>query len=351
MDFLLNGQAHGDVAGTLLKNNFDVGVLRPFIGVDGHSYVTINQNGAPKVVRLAHNAATLRKDEWILLDQAIVRAARPRLKAVADIRGAGLQFVIPNGMSKTVLDTETESDINEATVSMDGLRESTGDRPVFNLTHLPLPIIHKDFSFSARQIAVSRNGGSPLDTSTAEKAGRRVAEMAEQMLLGVGDISSYAFGGGTIQGFTNFSSRNTKSLTAPTASGWTAATLVTQVLDMRKKAQDDYHFGPYMLYNSKDWDVYFDADYSTAKGDNTLRDRLLKIGGISGIQTLDYLTGWAIILVQMSPDVVRIVVGMEITTVQWESQGGMKQNFKVMAIMVPQLRADYNGNCGIVHGS
>jgi hypothetical protein len=42
---------------------------------------------------------------------------------------------------------------------------------------------------------------------------------------------------------------------------------------------------------------------------------------------------------------------MEITTLQWETHGGMMQNFKVMAIMVPQIRGDFNGNTGIVHGS
>ncbi len=40
---------------------------------------------------------------------------------------------------------------------------------------------------------------------------------------------------------------------------------------------------------------------------------------------------------------------MDITTVQWESVGGMRLNFKVMAIQVPQLRADHYGNCGILH--
>jgi hypothetical protein len=39
------------------------------------------------------------------------------------------------------------------------------------------------------------------------------------------------------------------------------------------------------------------------------------------------------------------------TTVQWEEQGGLLLNFKIMAIMVPQLRADHNGNTGIVHGT
>jgi len=55
--------------------------------------------------------------------------------------------------------------------------------------------------------------------------------------------------------------------------------------------------------------------------------------------------------VQQTSDVIREVVGMDITTVQWEEEGGMRLNFKVMAILVPQLRADFNGNTGIVHGS
>ena len=68
---------------------------------------------------------------------------------------------------------------------------------------------------------------------------------------------------------------------------------------------------------------------------------------------MDYLdpTGaaYVMVMVQMTTDVVREVVGMDITTVQWETKGGMQLNFKVMAILVPQLRADQNGNTGIVH--
>jgi hypothetical protein len=42
---------------------------------------------------------------------------------------------------------------------------------------------------------------------------------------------------------------------------------------------------------------------------------------------------------------------MDVTTVQWDEKGGMKKNFKIMAIIVPQLRADQNSNTGIVHGT
>lgn len=346
MDHILNGQAHGSVAAALMANNFDIGMLRPW-AENGRSFVSVNRGGV-LVPELSINAATLRKDEWIQLDEAIVKAAKPRLRAVADLRGAGLQYSIPNGMAKTVLQTETQSDINEAEVSMDGLRESRHDRPQFDLTNLPLPIIHKDFHFSARQIAASRNGGSPLDTSTAELAARRVAEQAEQMLIGT---TSYPYAGGTIYGYINHPNINTKDVTDPTESGWTPATTVNEVLDMRKKSQDDYHFGPWMLYCSPSWDVYMDDDYSTQKGDLTLRERLRRIEGIQDVRTLDYLTGYKLVLVQMTADVARMVVGMDITTVQWETHGGMMLHFKVMAILVPQIRADYNGNCGIVYGA
>jgi len=352
MDIIMNGQAQGSVAATLLEAGMDANILRPYVGADGRHYVTLNQGGEPKAVPLSNATATLRKDDWIQLDSAVVKAAQPRLKAVADLRGRGLTYDIPNGMGRTVLETERQSDISAAEVSMDGLRRSNEDRPVFDLVSLPLPIIHKDFGYTARQIAVSRNGGSPLDTTTAELAARKVAEEAEKLLLGT--YGTYAFGGGTIYGYTNFPSRLTKTMTAPTASGWTPATTVQEVLEMRDQAKDANHYGPYMLYTSSQWDIYLDDDYSANKGDNTLRDRLKAIQEVQDVMTLDYLStsnAFVMVLVQLTSDVVREVMGMDITTVQWPENGGMSMNFKVMAIMVPQLRADINGNTGIVHGT
>lgn len=350
MDFILNGQAQGDVAAVLMANGFNPDALKPFVGNDGRSYVNRLNHNTGKVEAVLTNAnATLRKDEWIHLDQAIIKAAKPRLRYVADLRSAGLTYTVPNGMGTTVMQWETQSDVTGADISMDGLRKSESDRPVFNLQNLPLPIIHKDFAFSARQIATARQSGSPLDTTMAELAGRRVAETVEQLALGT--YGTYAFGGGTIYGLTNFTSRNTRTITAPTASGWTPKTLLNEVLLMKKQSQDDYHYGPWMLYNSVAWDPYLDDDFSAAKGDITLRDRLKKIDGIADVRTLDYLQNNDIILVQRTSDVNRIVIGMDITSVQWPSQGGLQMNYKVMCIIVPQVRADFNGNCGIVHGT
>jgi hypothetical protein len=348
MDFILNGQAQGSVATTLLNNGFDVATLRPWIGKDGRSYIAQNVGGKMVAVPQQINNGTLRKDEWKILDEAIVSAAKERLRVVADLRSAGLTFNIPNGMGKTVLETENVGDITPATISMDPSREGENDRPEYDLTNLPLPVIHKDFFYSARQIAASRNLGASIDATSGQLAARRVAEEAEKLALGVGN--TFAYGGGTIYGMTNFPNRITRTISAPTGSNQT--TTVQDVLAMRQDSEDAKHYGPWVLYNSPAWDQFLDDDYSSAKGDNTLRQRLQAINGIGDVRTADYLgTGFQMILVQQTSDVIRMVIGMDVTTVQWETQGGMRLNFKVMAIMVPQLRSDFNGNAGIVHGS
>jgi hypothetical protein len=81
----------------------------------------------------------------------------------------------------------------------------------------------------------------------------------------------------------------------------------------------------------------------------------LEVDGFKSIKRLDYLTGtsnpFTVIMIQMDPDTARAVNGMDLTTVMWDSTGGLRKNFKVMAINVAQLRADYNGNCGIAVGT
>lgn len=350
MEYILDGQAHGNVASKLLSNGFDVNALRPWIGKDGRTYIAQNVNGKVVAVPMATNA-TLRKNEWIELDQAIVGAAQQRLNVVADLKSAGLTYTVANGMGKTVLETERLGDLTPASVSMDPAVKTEADRPEFDLVGLPLPIIHKDFHYSARQIAASRNSGNSLDTTSAQLAARQVAEEAEKLALGVTSAGqAFQYGGYTLYGMTNFPQRITQTLTTPTGSN--QATTVQEVLAMKQASQDARHYGPWMLYNSPAWDQYLDDDYSSAKGDNTLRERINKIKDIQDVKTADFLgTGFSMLLVQQSSDVVRLVTGMDITTLQWESMGGLQVNFKVMAIMVPQLRADFNGNTGIVHGS
>jgi len=81
----------------------------------------------------------------------------------------------------------------------------------------------------------------------------------------------------------------------------------------------------------------------------TIRARLLELDGLKGIKVIDSLPADNVVLVQMTPDVVRLVQGMPLTNVEWKTEGGMVTKFKVMRIAVPQIRSDQNGRTGIIH--
>ena len=249
------------------------------------------------------------------------------------------------------------SDPGEAMVDMDGMTEGRAFAPKFDLVGLPLPITHSDFFLSARFLAVSRNKGTPADTLRAEFAGRRVAEMIEKTLIGTlqgityGDSTKYDRSS-TIYGYINHPDRLTKTdLTTPTSTNGT--TIMDDWLACRELLYAQNFYGPFMVYTSTDYDQYLDNDFK-ANSDLSVRERLLQIEGVQGIRRLDYLTpadshAFTMIWVQMTEDVARAVNGMEVTTVQGESMGGMRINFKVMGIQVPQLRSDFNGKMGLLH--
>lgn len=351
----------GSLASMLINSRFDTNLMRPWVVLNKKTgeydtYVMAKNRRTGKLEpTLSRNAnGVLPRDAWLAIDQAAISVAKPRLKLVGDLRSAGLVYNMPGGMGKTMLETKNISDISTAIVSMDGLRYSQRDRPVHDITHLPLPIIHKDFSFTAREIAVSRDSGAPLDTTMAELSSRRVAEVAESLALGT--YGTFSFGGGSVYGLTNYPGRMTKVMTNPTLTAWTPKKTIDELLAMRQQSTDAFRYGPWMVYVSPAWAPYLDTDYILTGGNTTtqtLRNRLLSIGDgsdIRGIRQLDYLTGYQMILVQMTSDVIREVIGMDFTTLQWETDGGMEVHFKIMCIMVPQIRSDQNGSTGIVHG-
>lgn len=338
----------GSVAKRLLEVGFNANALCPYVAEDGKTYITVfNKDGEPIPQRITTNDATLLKDEWIRLEKAVLQAAKPRLRAIKDLRDRNLVLGV-DGMRSSILQYQTQSDISDAEVTMDGLRKSAGDRPVYGSTSIPLPIIHKDFSFSLREIQMSRNGIAPLDTTTAQLAGRKVAEVAEKLVLG--NYGTYTFAGANVYGYLNFPNVNSASISDWSDSSTVGTTVLNDVLTMKSASKDAYHYGPWVLYVSDDFSDVMEEDFK-AESDKTVRQRLLEVEGIEDVRTLDYLTDSRAVLVEMDPVTIQLIEGMQLRTVQWPTDGGMRLNFKVMAIWVPQIKADYNDTCGIVVGT
>jgi uncharacterized linocin/CFP29 family protein len=315
-----NISAIGDVATRLLASSFNVAALR--------------------------TCRVLRREEWILFDQTVVEIARQRLVAVGELVSRGLTFNLPNALGTTRLEWERISDMTPAEISMSGIKEGEADRVAFDLSSLPIPIIHKDFHINIRALETSRRFGQPLDTTMAALATRKVAEQAETILFNGLTVSST---NGVIYGYLNAPNANTGSLTAAWDAGTTTgANILADVLAMVEALQVDHMWGPYGLYVPQDYWIKLVDDFK-ANSDRTILERIMAIPGIAFVQPTEGISSTldTVVMFQLTSDVVRMIMGMQPTLIEWESHGGLVTNFKVMAIMVPNFRNDYEGQSGV----
>ncbi len=324
-------------------------------GLDGANVIDLRSAGGSTVaqrllqanmnVNALRTNGTLRKDEWKEFDEAILKAAQQRMQGVADLKSRNLVHRIGNGLGTTVFEYEDVSDMRGAEVTMDGVSRVKNDQVIFDLKNLPLPLIHKDFQIGVRKLNASRTRGESLDTTQAEISAAKCAELSEQILFN--GYNSFTFGGGIIYGYTDVPTRNTVEM----AKKWTVATgeeIVADVIAMKQAAIDARHYGPYVIYIPTAYETVIDDDYK-ANSDRTLRERIKAITGIEDIKVADHLAVDNVLLVEMQKETVRMVEGLPITNVEWQSEGNMMFHFKVMMIEVPQIRADQYGRSGIVH--
>jgi hypothetical protein len=335
------------------QGRIDPGAMRPWLNDKGESFITVFKGGDAKDVnnyenRTVQTNASLRPYEWRQLDAVLIPIVESRLQGIADLKSRGLVYNLGNSLGTTVLEWHDVSDALDAVMTMDGITRGENDRLDFTAHYLPIPIIHCDYEINSRVLAASRSLGNPLDVGMAERAARKVAEKLEKMLF---TSESYTFGGGTIYSYTNYSDRNQVTLaTAWDHSGKTGKQISADLISLKATAIAHHFYGPYVLYIPVGFETALDSDYNDYRG-GTIRERLLSIAGISAIRVVDFLTADNVVLVQMTPDVVRLVQGMPIQNVQWSEEGKFIQKFKVWTVAVPQLRSDQNGNCGIVHAT
>lgn len=312
----------------------------------GEQFMRAFQEGKQISPAQLRTNAILRNEEWIALDTEVVQGALERIQGVADLISAGLVTRIPNGLGKTVLQYDKGGDMDPAIVSLDGITRSENDRIEYERAGLPLPIAHKDFYLNLRALEASRNGSEPMDTTYARVAGRKVGEAVEDMLFNGGKT----FGGLTVYGYLTHPDINTSGFGS--GGNWsqlakTGDEILADVFTMITALESDGHYGPYWLYiGGTTANLKLARDYKAATSD-TIQQRLMATGRISKIGTSSKLATDKIVMVQPSSDVVKLIEGEPLQTVQWDVHGGFQINYKAFTIQVPLIRSDIENKSGI----
>lgn len=316
----------------------------------GEQFLKALSRGEPISPAHLRTLDTLRKDEWKAFDETLVEEGAIRLAGVADLINAGLVVNVTNGLGKTVFEYEKVTDMNPAEVSLDGNVRTMNDRQEYDLASIPLPIIHKDFHINLRTLMASRERGDALDTTQVRTAGRLVAEKQEDLLFN--GFTKGAFMGLSLYGYTTHPNRNSGGFGAGvwSASGRTGAEILTDLHTMITALKDDRFYGPYWLYVPGNTETKLDEDYKS-ESDLTIRERLLRTESLQAIRVVDTLADDNVILVQATQDVVSMVNGEPLQTIQWDINGGFRVNFKAFTISVPLIKADAQGRSGVYHMS
>jgi hypothetical protein len=369
-----DGNLGGGVAQKLMASGFNVGALRPFINRDdGKSYITINNKNHV----LAANNATLLYDEWKNFDNVIIKAFQEDLTFASGIMSRGLTYPLANPLGTTIVIHQNMSNAMQAQMAMDANVQNSGDTPEFGEGGVPIPIISSGFNIDIRFLNAARTSQVPLDTTNSEFAARANAVWLENLtLFGKGDITdtekvTLDFSSTTVTAALRYTYGNYKidgvfskdeAVDYPLGYDWLAATttgvnMVSDVLNMKQALTEQGYGGDAVLHLPSYMSIRLAEDYKSAEASTTMTimNRLEQIRGVSyefhdAIGRITPGSGEYVnmAMIAMRSDVIRMINGFESMLVQWDTQGGMNTNYRILTIMVPELRTRQAGDCGIV---
>lgn len=290
--------------------------------------------------------ATLRKDEWEVIDERVNEEARNRLTVFEAFRSRGL---IQNvGVGDIIRITERLSAFSEADVSWDGEAEPEKDRANYETDQRAVPIVSHAFRYGFRQLASSNRRGANLSTDSAGLAARAVAHKFQDIITN--GISAGGPTGGGVPGLTTASNAIDVSL----ATNWddSGGDPVADTIRMLEAAYAGYFFGPFVMMVPKNYWATLQDDYSTQKGDRTWLERIRAFEDIDDVMPNDALADDNVLLVQMTRDVMDISLALPMTTWQWMKNPAATE-YRVLTIGGPHIKSvegeDDTTRNGIIH--
>lgn len=294
--------------------------------------------------------APLPEDAQELFDDVAVRVGRDRLSVVGSFIDAGLTFNLPNWLGVLELDWDKVSEAGFAKRGMTPGARGENQLPDRERATIPIWATWIDFEIGIRTQLASERAGTPLDTYQLEQSVRRINEAVEDAAInGV----SAAVGGNSVPGLLNAPNVNTVTYETNTAwddSGKTGAEILADVQSMKTALHADRMFGPYALYIPTEYDIKLDEDFK-AESEITIRERLLRIDGLNQIVVADQLPDDRTIMVQLTSDVVDVVIGQQPTPLTLEGGNQFNIHQMVLACIVPRVRDTYSDQSGICTGN
>lgn len=298
------------------------------------------------ISKLRANATTLLPDDWKRIDKVVVEVAQPILVGIQDLRSRPALVDTFDAFSATVLGYNRISDIEDAIHVMELEERGNNDLPQYDQVLIPAPFVSKTFRINSRELVMSRNSGTPLDTSLAALCSTKVAQKLEKTLM-VG-ASSYKAGGAVIYGYADHPNRITGSL----GTSWSTETgdnIIIKICAMMQAAINKNHFGPFVLYCPVAYAGPLNKDMGTSKS-TPIIERIRQLDGIDDVKFSTNLTTDNVVMVEMSPATIQLAVGLDITNIPWNTPVG-SLNMIVAACMIPKIIVDQNSQTGIVHYS
>lgn len=313
---------------------------RKFIAEDGKSYFTNSKDEAV----LATNAATLRKDEWLRYEEAIVETQDDAEDFVNFVKAAGLTQALPNAMGTMEIMYETVSDTEGAQISMDGAVKNPNSALEYGQDYIPVPMITTDYELSLRQLSASRTRGEALDTTLLRLKTKNIRTKVENLALS----GTYKYGRGSVYGLTAFP----YNLTDSTRTSWTGATktgtdIFKDVQYLIKQLKDEKYTGSFVMLINDDYSDKLDEDYlpNYAK---TIRARLNEMASLSKIVTIRNLAANTVVLMKADKTAYCLYQGMPVTLYETENMHGFRKQFRLSTIEFPVMKHDHDGKTPIL---
>ncbi len=301
--------------------------------------------------------APMQDKAQVIIDRAVVEVGLQRLTVAADIMAAGLTYNLTDPLSVSHIEWNTTNKVGAAQRTMNPSSRGEYKMPIVSPNRLPIYLTTDDFALDIRTLKTSQRIGTPLDTTLVKACVRSVNEAIEDAVINgttTLDGQDLKVGGYAAYGLLNAPNAEAKVLTA---AAWNTtpvgSTVFTEVMAMIAQLQGNKKYGPYRLYVPTVVGNALDSDFNATNNAQglTIRQRILQIESLQAVRVADLLPATKVVLVQMTSDVVDMVVGQPPTVIPWTSLDGFTIHNLVMAIMIPRVRSDYNGDSGVSVGT